>query len=508
MPSSASPLMYKLLAALLALLALSSTAQAQTDETAGEPLWLIVRAPNTSLQPEPLRAAIAAELDTAVELSTGSEATRVEVIAVSNTLVRVAVRGPGRAPVERNVELPGAQATETLALLVANLVRDEASELLLELRPLHAAVKAPDPDGCAPWQGRTTAIGADFVPYLGTSLADGPDIERAFSFNLLGGITGGIRGFELGAGLNIVTRAMCGAQLSWGVNLVHGPAKGAQIGLVDVAAGRVDGVQLGLLDVAGGALTGGQLGLIDVAAGPVTGFQLGLVDVASGGLEGAQIGLLNIAARPSVGLQLGQLNIAAGGLEGSQVGLVNISNKRVSGAMIGLLNVAEDADAAIGLVSILTHGRTHLDIWGTDFGFGYVGVEHGGKVIHNIYGIGVGHRDDPGVVLSAALGLGARVVDGELLYLDIDAMMYALLIKDDARDRYVWGQVAQLRVPVALRLSSKVALFVAPALNVSFADAGQPLSDPALYHSTRLSKASASTEVRMWPGLSLGLRLF
>jgi len=486
------------LAALIACSAVGAAARADADAAAGdrtptntrEPLRLWARLSPIEIDPESLRVTIAGELGMMVALVDDVRSAQLSVEARSADVVRIVLARVERPDLERIVDISStrAHAQETIALVAANLLRDEAAELLAQLRP-------PDPAGlpagCDPWSGERRWLGADLVPYLGTSMLDGPEVERSVSFNLLGGISGSVRGFELAGLLNIETRALCGVQLSGGLNLVGGPVEGVQVGLINAGAISVDVVQLGLVDVAAGHVLGTQVALVNVATDPVVGVQLALFNLAGTTLEGLQLGLVDIAGETS----------------GAQIGLVNIAAGRVDGTMIGLLNVAEDADAAVGLVSVLWHGRTQLDTWSGDTGLAMVGIKHGGKRVHNIYGVGVTHRDGLGVVFATALGIGLRLVDQGGWFLDLDAIEHGLLAHDEAHGSYDWTSIAQLRLPVGWRFSREIAVFAGPALNVSVADRDSILIDPALYSSARLSDPGAATEIRLWPGFSAGLEV-
>jgi hypothetical protein len=397
----------------------------------------------------------------------------------------------------------GDEATETLALVAANLTRDEAAELLATLqasapvqagaapqptaantappaaptppptRPLHSG-----PSGCELHLPERIPFGIDLAPGLGASSVGGKRIERATSLNLIGGLTGIVHGFELGGVINLDMVATCGVQVSGVINITKGPVEGLQLGQINLASQRLDGVQFGMINFAGRETDGAQLGLVNFTRDTVHGAQLGLVNVAARDVHGLQLGLVNAGARDVHGLQL------------------------------GLVNFASDSDESIGLVSVVAHGRTQLDVWGTDAGLLMVGVEHGGRRFHNIYGVGISARDRQ-PLLAAAYGLGVRVATPGDFFVDVDAIAYGLFIHDSARRRFDTSTIAQLRVPIGWQLTAAVSVFLAPSLNVSVADADRNLlAAPDLFGSRRLSHSGASTSVRMWPGLSVGARFF
>jgi hypothetical protein len=491
----------------------------EPSDAARAPLSLVARVEAIGINAEALRAALARELSTDVTIGDSHSPSRpqLRVEALSSDHVHIALERDRLAPIERRIDIAstGSHAIETIALVAANLLRDEAGELLHELRARTQASKAQLakqpaalelPSGCDPWAFERTPIGVDFLPYVGSSSWQGTQIERHVSFNWLGGISGSVRGFELGGLLNVNTRASCGLQLSYGVNLVYGPVAGVQIGLANVSSTLTEGVQLGAANLSLGRHDGAQLGAFNLATRGLHGVQFGSVNVALEKMRGAQLSNLNIASGEASGLQLGQLNIATDSFEGAQIGVLNLSGGRVAGAMIGIVNIAENSPAAVGLFNLLWRGRTQLEVWGTDAGLAMVGVKHGGKHVHNIYGIGATSRD-AGAVMATALGIGVRLAETRRWFTDIDAVAYSLLAHDAARDRIVWATIAQLRAPFGWRLTPHLALIGGPALNVSFADRDQVLADPALYESLRLSKPGAATRVRIWPGFTLGVQL-
>jgi hypothetical protein len=446
---------------------------------------LVVQLDDASLDPEALRSALVRELGVPVERVTEAQRAHLQLAGSSHALAVAFVREDGTR-VERTLDVSslGANAPEAVALLAANLARDEAAELLAAMHASQPVPPSPNPNpnpspnpspnpnpnpvpapreprGCDPTSLPRIPFGVDFLPYLGMSTLDGARVARAISFNVIGGFSGALRGFELGSVLNLQSESMCGAQISGVTNIVAGPAAGLQLSLVNYSR-RFDGLQLGLIDVAGGNIAGSQIGLVNV----------GTRDV-----QGAQIGLVNTASR-------------------------------VHGAMIGLVNVAEDADAPIGLVNVMWRGRTQLDVWGTESGLALIGLEHGGRRVHNIYGAGVTTRHGH-AVLVAALGIGVRSFDGERMFVDVDALGYTLLARNSDKDRMDMASIVQLRVPIGWRVTREIGLFVAPALNLSLIDeTDNLLAGPSLIGDVRLTKKTSKPTVRMWPGIALGARFF
>jgi hypothetical protein len=510
-----------------------SSAAVQAQAAASLPV--VARVETAGIEPTPLLAALASELDVPVELVASASAAQAHLAIEGERIERLRVafvRADGSS-VERTLDLSSmrSQASEALALLAANLMRDEASELLAGLRPPERPrpppppAAPPEPRGCDARALQRRTFGADLVPYVGTTGRDAANIERRISLNLIGGLTGAVRGIELSGIFSLDRQATCGIQLSGVINMTGGPTQGVQLAEVNWTSGRLDGVQLGMVSIAGSDILGAQLGLVNVGAGQLEGAQLGLLNLAAKRVHGVQVGLANLDAGPlDGGAQLGLVNIAradvrgyqhglfnlsAGDTRGAQFGLVNVTSGVVHGAQLGLVNIAEDADAAVGLVSVMYRGRTHLDVWGTDAGLAMVGIRHGSRLVHNIYGVGATARDER-LVLAGSLGIGVSWLQRGPVFLDLDAIGYFLSTqKQGSSSAIQTASILQLRAPIGIQLTTGIALFLSPAINVSIAEgADNPLADPSLLPSSRPTKADAKLSVHVWPGFSAGLRFF
>lgn len=458
--------------------------------------------------------------------------------------VTVAFTSSDGRRIERSIEVQSdaAAGAEEIALLAANLVRDDAGGLRRPKRiapvseaeaepagsvagtvapaasdsegtedtatPAPTTVEAPTPVVSAPTPSRPPTVAAaaplsengcaragdmfpvafDVIPFVGTSSsADARSGTRAIAANLLGGLGAGLRGFEIGGLFNIETEFGCGVQMANALNVVAGPFAGAQLaGAVNVS-GDFRGAQLGGMVNVARAFHGAQVaGAVNVARGRFVGAQLSNgVNVTHGDVNGAQLS--------------GFVNVASGDVSGVQGSLINVSGGRVRGVQIGFVNVAEESDVSLGIVNINTKGRTHLDLWSElEVGLLATAVKHGGKYWHSIYGTGT-RLTDPG--LTAILGFGGHFRFTDMIYLDVDVLGYVMPSFESWEKTVI---LSQARPVVGLNVIPQLALFAGPSFNALLPRKG---TDWAPDYAARLEKGSGETP-SVWPGVTLGMQGF
>ncbi|UQA62254.1 LA_2272 family surface repeat-containing protein [Polyangium aurulentum] len=551
--TQAGALAMRVLAAMGALaLAAASPARAHAEEPAAASTALVIDSAPWDLDPEDVRAAIARELGGTVTLEASATPGRPALVLRSEPDRRVTLtyQAEDGRRTGRTIDLPDDpdRAAETIALLAANLARDEAAELAAALgkrpspapaepppeaaepppeaaapppakpspvkpRPAKPASQAkPDPAKPDPAPGPTAADhpcwrlgletvvgGGDVLPLVGTSTTTGTNVVRSYSANLIAGYTAGLTGVELSAGANIEHTFMCGAQISNVANIVSGPVRGMQLtGVINVGT-SVFGAQGASINVAAGPLHGLQVGGVDIS-GPLRGAQIGGINIAAGSAVGTQIGGINVSG-DFTGVQMSAVNIANGDTTGVQIGAINVSTGRLRGAQIGLINYADRSSFSFGLVNIVPKGRVHLEAWGQESGIVMAGVEHGGDHFHNIYGVGArlaGDRVRPALTL----GYGVRIPVVSRIYVDVDALGYTL---HEPPSFAISAVMAQVRALVAVRLLPKLAIYAGPSYSFSYAFGREHDLSP---YGSLLVNDDPSEPVRAWPGLSVGVRVF
>ncbi len=186
------------------------------------------------------------------------------------------------------------------------------------------------------------------VPFIGTDGSESVDYRYERSFNMLGGITGGIEGYELGGLLNITHGEVHGLQLAGFGNIVSGDIYGLQgAGFINVNASDFTGLRgAGFMNVNSGEFSGLQgAGFMNISAGEAEGFSgAGFANITGGEYIGfAGAGFANISGSDLTGFTgAGFANISGGMHQGfAGAGFANISggvSQGFSGAGFGNLS--------------------------------------------------------------------------------------------------------------------------------------------------------------------------
>ncbi len=331
-------------------------------------------------------------------------------------------------------------------------------------------------------------IGVDLLPMVGTSAAMQGSDRRAISLGLLGTYAGAVDGVELSLGLNIDRLSMDGVQ--WGAfgNLVGTDVDGVQLaGGLNLVGGSVDGIQLS----SGVSLVGGSVDGVQAAGG---------ANITALDVDGMQVaGGLNITGGVVNGVQAaGGLNIA-GGIDGLQVAPLNYTTGHVDGVQLGVINIARTSDLSLGVINIIWNGRTHLDAWADESGFGYAAFKHGGERFHYIYAVGYrpAAPDLPSAWLPT-IGFGGHAPGTGRLFADLDVMSGQLLEGVPGLNLKNTG-----RVVGGLRLFGGLALTAGVSYNVLVTETcGPKYAGPGAAVFT-----PGPVQVRGWPGWMVGVEL-
>ncbi|HET9929647.1 MAG TPA: hypothetical protein VFQ35_03125 [Polyangiaceae bacterium] len=371
----------------------------------------------SDLDPQRIRGAIARELSSNVELAESGD-TPLRIVCTSDQRVSVFYKNDSGEELSRVVDLPqdAERKVEVIALMVGNLTRNEAAELLAALQPKPEA-KPPEPAAPAPPppparaapKGPDTADpelgsgylyakqpGANASLYFPTAvLRDSDRRVLALEASAAYGRVGALQGIGFSLGVLRVEHQVQGLALALGATRVDGPVRGVQLGAFYnegygnqvglnlssgliyqratvtgiVASGLValtkdvDGIGVaGVLDV-GRNLRGVHVaGVAAIATGRVDGVQIAGALQSSEEINGIAIaGAVNRAAATRGFAVSGAVNVT-GDLDGVAISLVNVGG-RVRGAQVGLVNVAtkDVRGYQLGLVNY-AHDNGHVQL--------------------------------------------------------------------------------------------------------------------------------------------------
>lgn len=195
------------------------------------------------------------------------------------------------------------------------------------------------------------------TPGLGTNGRMSGQVVDKFSFNAVGGYTGGVNGFELGGVFNIDQKEVKYFQAAGVFNVAGGFVRGLQMaGIHNHDLDSMNGVQAaGISNVVMGAFSGVQLGgIINHVEEGFRGVQAaGILNVDGDFIQGWQKGSIPMHASDTLhGVQLGGIaNVVAGNFSGVQVGgIMNFVEGKLKGVQLsGFVNLAGDSIRQFGI---------------------------------------------------------------------------------------------------------------------------------------------------------------
>lgn len=466
-------------------------------------LGIEVLAPEGDIDAHVIREAIANDLGIAVTDGSAFAPSlgRLE-IAAERGVLRIAYHPAAGTVIERTLQLPIApeERIQLITFVAANLVRDQAKEVIDALPPI--VIPPIAPPGVRPSAPPTRFIPATigFVPPLSVDRAFGERVVVGFGLHALVGMTTASQFASISGVADIQKEYASGAQIG-GVAAVAGRVDGgAQIGgVAAVSRGDVYGVQLGGVgSVAKGHVRGAQIGGVATASQSVYGAQVAGVVSATKRVDGVQISGVGNVSSKVYGAQIGGVANVGGDVQGVQIGVVNVA-KRMRGVQVGVVNLSEDGDDAIpiGVINYAKNGRLAAEGWVDSSRISAAGVRHGTKHVHNLWAVGWSPDYDH-VMVGAGLGVHFDVGDG--LGLDIDAMHWMTNVWDAEL-----SQISQARISLAAQLGN-LEVFGGVAANVYVADG---MDESASFHPIyeRRTTLSDGDAVVGWPSAFAGIRL-
>lgn len=405
------------------------------------------------------------------------------------------------------------------------------------------------------------AFQISFLPNIGTNRNFSGLVENHFSFNMLGGYSMALSGFELAGLFNITRRNVRGAQIGGFMNITGGETTGWQLagfmnnnmgavngvqtagfynlsmdslsgvqasGFFNMARKSVKGVQMaGFLNISGKRLKGAQIaGFMNLSGKDVRGAQLagfcnlskgdfsglqsaGFINLSTGNMRGAQIsGGINVTVDTTYTIQVAGLANFARWIYGAQIGVFNLAGK-VKGSQIGIFNICDTIRGVpLGLLSIVRQGLHQFEISTGDANQGLLSLRTGTHRLHNIISAGFFKIGSPSYA-SFGYGLGSMTshkkhdlgIGGDVVLSLVFNESFKKNITPD-----IWGR---LNLFMDYQPFKGLSIFAGPSLNAYRIDKTN-ISGPRPNYGSEYYRnyTSGATQYKIWLGWQAGIRLF
>jgi hypothetical protein len=232
-----------------------------------------------------------------------------------------------------------------------------------------------------------------------------------FSFNVLAGYTGGLRGFELGGIVNAAKRDVKGLQLSGFGNYTGGNTEGVQVaGFGNFNQGIMRGLQIGGFSNINVQADAVQIaGAFNLNRRISRGYQVAGLFNAGRNVTGGQIaGFFNLSLGSVYFQTSGFCNVA----ENTDIqiaGLVNVA-KQVDVLQLGLINIADSVGGvSFGLLNLIKKGYNKIELSAGDALYGNLAFKLGTRRFYNIFQVGSNFKRNiqgTGLIWSYGYGFG------------------------------------------------------------------------------------------------------
>jgi hypothetical protein len=351
-----------------------------------------------------------------------------------------------------------------------------------------------------------------FYPVCSNGL-ESPNYSSNFSFNVLYGYNGGLRGIEVGGLVNTQVGNVDGIQVAGIANINTKKTNGmAFAGIANLHKDSSNTVSFaGISNIFGKSATGVQsAGISNTVNGTFSGIQTaGICNIANGAVNGVQLaGISNVVNGDFEGVQAaGISNTVNGNLQGTQMGLINTA-KRVKGFQLGLINVAESFESGVplGLFSFVKDGYHAVEISGGEAIYANLNIKIGVEKLYTIYKFGYTSANGNSY-LTYGLGLGTQKSLTEKVKISIDLSSNHILEDSFSPDLNL---LAKMDVAFRYHLTPKFAFFAGPSFNVFTTqnlldEVNSSFQVPYTLYETNWGNNEGSTSI--WIGGNLGVSL-
>lgn len=363
-----------------------------------------------------------------------------------------------------------------------------------------------------------------FVPNLGTNGELSQQCVNKISLNLLIGSSAGLQGVEFGGIGNIEKDFANGMQYAGIFNSVGGPVNGIQLsGFFNFVKGDLNGIQFAEFGNFNGSFTNGiQIAGFMNTSKSLKGIQgSGFMNITDDvlGVQGSSFmniadrargfqgsGFMNIAGEAKGAQAASFLNIADR-IEGAQLsGFLNIADK-VKGLQLGIINICDSLESGvpIGLINVVGNGYHAIELsasetWNLQFAY-RLGID---KFYTQFLLAGQWLNGEQ--FWGAGFGLGTRFRIINYLTGSVDLLSYQIMEHKWYSEHF--NSLSQARITVEGKIAGKLKWFAGPTFNILWVPFEYPEPDIVDHFApwTVYDNASGISYIKMWPGISAGLR--
>lgn len=345
-------------------------------------------------------------------------------------------------------------------------------------------------------------------PYVGTNGKLSSTTVVDYSFNVFGGITGGVRRLEVGGLFNMVWDSVSGLQAAGVFNSVAGPQTGLQFsGFSNINTNTFVGGQFsGFTNITLQGVKGLQAsGFWNQAGDSSSVIQLaGFGNYVKGGNDGAQVA--------------GFINVADDNFTGTQVaGFINVA-KKIEGVQLGIINISDSINGLpIGVFSYANNGLHQLEVSSNEVMPLNLAFKSGTPLFYNTFMVGANpfNTDVNQRFWSYGYGIGSsvRVSGRSRLFFDLQTMNI-----QQVNQSINLSLLNKLTASYQFQLGRKLAIAAGPSFNAFIVDnmlqeVGQQTAALAPYNfyehnfSRRLGNGDF-TRLQLWVGGHLAFLFF
>jgi hypothetical protein len=296
---------------------------------------------------------------------------------------------------------------------------------------------------------------------IGSSGSNSMKYSNNFSFNILVGLNGGLKGAEIGSILNYNNGKVKGFQLSGVSNINTRQSKGFLLS-----------------------------GVSNICLASATGVFM------SGGM--------NYASLKTKGFQLAPINIAASDYSGLQLGVINYA-KNHKGIQFGVINIVQDGDngVPVGLINIVKNGLFEFELTGGEVMYSNFNYKMGVDKLYTVYKIGYSSYKN-NAVYSLGFGFGSNLYSTDKQTISVDISSNHIVYDND------WNKNLNLLNKVDLnykrKISDNFSLLIGPSFNIynmkeKVGGELGTLNMPYTIHES----GNADSKMSMWVGANIGL---